>query len=194
METCSLWEATLKFSLYCWLNFSWGHSKALSKEEPSWAVCPKMAISKKWILESKRGPTHMVPEPLHMSVSIRFNLQKTKRNPTEIRKWHEKEWTQSLFFFKLSCKTSYLQIFLTIVVVFGHRGWNIEIKIDLGWDNIPYLSLYTYSPKMGYYTFMMSCTMTSSKEASVIVYKIFWIFGDRLAEIYNTLLFCDIRW
>lgn len=33
----------------------------------------------------------MVPEPLHMSVSIRFNLQKTKRNPTEIRKWHEKE-------------------------------------------------------------------------------------------------------
>lgn len=47
---------------------------------------------------------------------------------------------------------------------------------------------------MGYYTFMMSCTMTSSKEAPVIVYKIFWIFGDRLAEIYNTLLFCDIRW
>lgn len=37
MEAWSLWEATLKFSLYCWLNFSWGHSKAVSKEEPSWA-------------------------------------------------------------------------------------------------------------------------------------------------------------
>lgn len=86
-------------------------------------LCPKMAIIKKWILESKRVPTHMVPEPLHMCVSIRFKLQKTKRNPTEIKNWHEKEWTQS-FFFKLSCQTFYLQIFLTIVVFFGHKGWN----------------------------------------------------------------------
>lgn len=127
METCSLWEATLKFSLYCWLNFSWGHSKALSKEEPSWArytaVSPKMAISKKWILESKRGPTHMVPEPLHMSVSIRFNLQKQKETLQRLENGTRKS-EQSLFFLIILSK-----ILSTDLLNYCSRFWPQGMKL-----------------------------------------------------------------